>query len=122
NTLDGGAGADELIGGAGDDIYIVDNVGDQIVEGSAEGTADEVRATVDYVLSANVENLVLLGTSALNGTGNASSNRITGNAAANILDGGGGSDILVGGHGDDTYIVDGGDTITEMSNQGIDTV
>src|SRR5690606_9052440 len=58
NTLDGGAGADELIGGAGDDIYIVDNVGDQIVEGSAEGTADEVRATVDYVLSANVENLV----------------------------------------------------------------
>ena len=36
--LDGGAGADTLIGGAGNDTYVVDNAGDVVVENAGEGT------------------------------------------------------------------------------------
>ena len=47
----------------------------------------------------DVEKLTLLGSSAINGTGNGLANTITGNAAANILDGGLGTDTLIGGAG-----------------------
>ncbi|MBL8713128.1 MAG: type I secretion C-terminal target domain-containing protein [Alphaproteobacteria bacterium] len=122
NTLDGGQGADTLIGGAGNDVYIVDNIGDAIVENLAEGT-DIVQSSVDYTLSANVENLVLNGTSNLNGTGNASVNILTGNSGDNTLDGAGGADTMIGGLGNDTYIVDiGTDVISENASEGTDTV
>jgi Ca2+-binding RTX toxin-like protein len=49
-----------------------------------------------------VENLTLIGTAAINGTGNSLANVIIGNAAANVLDGGAGSDTLYGGAGNDT--------------------
>jgi len=49
------------------------------------------------------ENLVLGGTAAINGTGNALSNQITGNSANNIITGGEGADSLIGGAGKDTY-------------------
>jgi len=56
-------------------------------------------------------------------TGNALANTLTGNAAANLLDGGLGADILIGGKGNDVYIVDNtGDRVTELFNEGIDTV
>lgn len=41
-------------------------------------------------LAENVENLALIGTASINGTGNMSDNFITGNAAANVLAGGAG--------------------------------
>ena len=36
--LDGGAGADTMIGGAGNDTYVVDNAGDVVTEAASEGT------------------------------------------------------------------------------------
>ena len=71
DTLDGGAGADTLIGGLGDDLYIVDNIGDQTVEAAGAGT-DTVQSSVTLTLAADVENLILIGSGAINGTGNAS--------------------------------------------------
>lgn len=121
DTLDGAAGVDTMSGGAGDDVYLVDVGGDVVTEAAGAGT-DSVRASANWTMSANVENLVLLG-SALNGTGNGSANTITGNAGNNVLDGAAGNDTLVGGAGDDSYIVDNSaDVIIEAAGEGIDTV
>lgn len=134
DVIDGAGGADTMKGGAGDDVFHVDDVGDQVIELSGEGT-DEVRSSIAYTLSSHVENLVLTG-NAVSGTGNGLNNRITGNDSANILSGGGGSDIFVGGGGDDLYSVEatvfvdgsGGyafgqlDQVVEAAGGGIDTI
>ncbi|SIR54744.1 hypothetical protein SAMN05421829_11964, partial [Aromatoleum tolulyticum] len=93
DTLNGGAGADTMIGKWGDDTYYVDNAGDVIVENSSEGT-DAVISTVSHTLAANVENLTLTGSAAINGTGNAAANTLAGNAGNNVLTGGAGNDIF----------------------------
>lgn len=104
--IDGGVGDDTLSGGAGNDVYIVDSAKDQVVETLAgrAGGLDTVRASVDYKLGDNVENLVLAGSADLGGTGNALRNVITGNDGANRLDGGAGGDMLAGGAGADTFV------------------
>ncbi|MCS6297679.1 MAG: hypothetical protein H8K09_15700 [Nitrospira sp.] len=112
NILSGEAGADTLIGAQGDDLYIVDNVGDKVTELAGEGI-DTVHSSVTYTLAANVENLTLTGTSAINGIGNGLDNVMVGNNAANQL---------TGGAGNDTYVIGAGDTVIEAANAGLDTV
>ena len=113
NQLDGAAGADSLVGGAGNDVYYVDNDGDQVIENASSGT-DTVKASVSYGLPVNVEHLILTGTSDLNGTGNELANTMTGNSGVNIL---------AGQAGNDTYVVDNvGDIVTELYDEGLDTV
>lgn len=131
DILDGGTGKDTMTGGAGDDVYFIDVTGETITELANQG-ADRVESLITYTLGRNVENLTLLGTAAINGTGNVLDNIILGNAANNVLTGGGGNDMLngdtgddrmIGGAGNDTYIVDStGDTITEGLNRGTDLV
>lgn len=89
-----------MTGGRGNDTYLVDNLGDRIVE-ELDGGSDSVLATIDFVLGEGVENLTLLGAEHLSGTGSASDNRINGNDGNNALHGGSGADSLFGGLGAD---------------------
>lgn len=149
DLLDGGTGADAMAGGLGDDAYIVDDVGDTITEAAGEGI-ETVNSSVSITLSANVENLLLVGYDNINATGNAEANELIGNSGANqllglggndvlrgeggddvinggtgndSLDGGSGIDTLSGGLGDDTFFVDRAeDVVIENAGEGIDTI
>lgn len=100
--LEGGAGNDTLEGGLGDDTYLVDGT-DTLIELLNAGN-DIVRASVTWTLGANFERLVLLGSSSLDGSGNALGNTLHGNSGDNRLDGGAGADLLYGDAGIDTLI------------------
>jgi trimeric autotransporter adhesin len=122
NLIDGGAAADSMRGGAGNDSYFVDNAGDAVVENPGQGN-DAVFASVNYGLSANVETLVLQGGADLQGYGNSATNTLYGNTGNNLLNGQGGADLMVGGLGNDTYFVDDtSDAAFELPGAGNDVV
>jgi Ca2+-binding RTX toxin-like protein len=124
DTLSGGTGADNMTGGTGNDLYFVDDAGDQVVEVAGGGTADEVRTTlVGYTLDDQVEVLRFIGVGDFAGMGNALNNRLFGGAGNDTLDGGAGNDTMTGGTGNDSYHVDGtGDVVVEGAGGGVDTV
>jgi Ca2+-binding RTX toxin-like protein len=115
-------------GGDGGDTYVVDNIGDLILEffipeyDNVVNPPDIVLSYVNFSLSPYLENLTLMGTANLSGTGSDSNNIIQGNSGANTIDGSGGNDwlygnagndILVGGTGSDT--LDGGAGVDNMA-------
>ena len=106
DTIDGGGGSDTMIGGLGNDFYAVDSSGDVVTEFDSEGI-DTVQSTISYALGANLENLILAGVSAINGTGNAAANTLVGNIGNNSISGGEGNDTIYGGEGSDTAIFTG---------------
>ncbi|MBN1364873.1 MAG: putative Ig domain-containing protein [Syntrophaceae bacterium] len=112
DTLDSGADAgqygDLMSGGSGDDVYIVDRRLDYCLEQPNEGV-DTVFSSVSYVLSywedygarrlssayeSGLDNLILTGNAAINGTGN---------DVDNVLNGNTGNNVLIGLDGSDTY-------------------
>ncbi len=132
DTLIGRSGADLLIGGAGDDVYRIDDAGVVVTELPGEGM-DIIRASLSYVLPADVEQLWLSGGARI-GTGNALGNlmmlpasgggtlyglggndTLTGGAGDDRLEGGDGDDRLNGGGGNDTLV---GGTGTDVLDGG----
>jgi Ca2+-binding RTX toxin-like protein len=73
NVLDGRGGADQMTRGGGNDTYFVDDAGDTVSE-DAGGGIDTVNSAFSFVLEDDLENLTLIGTANVNGTGNAFAN------------------------------------------------
>ena len=131
DTLDGRLGANSMYGGGGDDTYIVDDIGDNVIENENEGYHDNVLTDLTrFTLSENVENITTIGATGVNFTGNGLGNILNGGAGgdtlfglggADTLKGHSGSDRLVGGVGTDSlYGGDGGDVLT--GGAGADSV
>jgi Ca2+-binding RTX toxin-like protein len=112
-----GPGNDTLQGGDGADLYYVSNpntVVQELATNAAEqadpnhpadaGRAvDKVIASINYTLTAFVENLSLAPAAGnLSGKGNELNNVIVGNEGNNLLTGGAGNDTIDGGAGTDT--------------------
>ena len=115
-----------LVGGRGDDTYVVDNAGDVVTESIANakgGGIDTVESSVGFTLATrvNVDNLILTGSGNIAGTGNALANYLEGNVGNNRLDGAAGNDIVVGGVGNDTVLGGLGNDIL-FGGKGADTL
>ena len=97
-------GAQLMGGGAGDDLYLVDDAGDDITEAAGDGS-DTVLASVGYTLPAvaAIEFLFADSGAGLTLGGNDLVNTIRGGAGADTLTGGGGGDTLMGSGGVDTF-------------------
>ncbi len=113
NILDGGKNVDTLIGGDGNDTYLLRAPGDSAVE-EAGGGMDSVRAFRSIALDAHVENLYIQtlrnaagdGIDGTNGIGNGLNNTIVGNPFNNTISGREGNDTLKGQGGADTFVFD----------------
>ncbi len=112
SLLDGGPGADIMYGGVGNDVFRVENIGDVVSEQTPGGN-DAVQSWITYTLPQLVAQLNLMGTAAINGTGNDLNNKLVANDAGDVLSGRAGDDTLTGGAGNDTLIGGAGhDTLT----------
>jgi Ca2+-binding RTX toxin-like protein len=117
DNITGGAGADVMLGGRGDDLYEV-NVKSDIVIEMGGGGHDGIECTArEYNLPINVEDLYAYGdkgSTGLNFNGNFGNNHIeiTGNydrivksgAGDDYISTAGGNDYLIGGTGNDTLV------------------
>ena len=110
---------DTLIGGSGNDTYVLMYGANVVIVEEDDGGVDTVEVSSgDYILGDRLENL----------TGTGYRQKLTGNGGNNViksvdgmgggddtLDGGVGADTMSGGEGGDTYFVDdAGDVIIEM--------
>ncbi|WP_272947474.1 calcium-binding protein, partial [Variovorax sp. JS1663] len=113
--VDGGEGADRMIGGAENTYFMIDNAGDLVVEAKGGGQDVMISSTLSLTVAPNVEGIELRGSLALGATGDAANNdlRASNNTASNVL---------TGLDGDDTYFVDASDVVVEASGGGNDRV
>src|SRR5262249_5974427 len=146
NILDGGVGTDWLVGGAGNDVYIIDNAGDVVGEegntakGRGVGRANVLRwgqAGMENDSDAGGAGWSCTATGGANNRlsggsgidtlnsgdgddtvlGNAGNDVLSGGIGNDYLDGGAGADRFKGGAGNDVYILDNaGDTVDEEGN------
>ena len=90
---------------------LTDNVGiayGAVIENAAGGSGN------DLLVGNHVANVL---------KGNGGDDGLNGGAGNDVLDGGAGADTMLGGTGDDLYFIDlGGDVVTELAGEGIDTV
>lgn len=105
DIIRGGSGsANTLLGGTGNDVYVVEASGDSVIEYANEGIDTVSTALSVFYLRDNVENLVYTGTGTFSGVGSADNNTMTAGAGADFLNGNDGNDILIGGSGADLML------------------
>ncbi len=117
-------GIDTFVGGVGDDNYGVYSANTAVLEDAGAGN-DTVWTAINYALTANVENLYLIG--AVNVIGNNGSDNIVGYGAGNnvingldgndTINGGEGADILTGGNGTDTFVFQFGQSASLLTDR-----
>lgn len=128
NWLDARAGTDTLVGGDGDDLYVIDGPEDIVLELPGGGRDTLLLLSVFDVdlRGTGIEEVALASGQSDAGAriiGNGDDNRISGTFGADWIDGGGGGDEMRGSKGDDTYVVDNaGDRVIEEYGGGNDTV
>ncbi len=110
DDLVGTAGADWMVGRAGNDTYHVNHVGDVVSEasGGGGGTADTILASVGVTLGATSGIEFLAAATGAGGralTGNEFANTITGGDGKDVIAGAGGADFVVGGLGADIFVL-----------------
>jgi trimeric autotransporter adhesin len=127
DTVTAGSGVATLIGGAGNDTFVLNSASD-VVTDTSTSTSNTISSTVTYTLPTNVNALILTGTAALHGTGNAGNDLLTANTGADTLSAGNGNDTLVagatgidslvGGTGTDTFVVTSASDIVNVATSG----
>jgi Ca2+-binding RTX toxin-like protein len=97
NWLEARAAGSVLIGGAGNDTYVIGTAKIKVQESVNEGVDTVTSDVTDLKLNGfeNIENATLTGAMNLNLTGNAMANVLTGNVGRNVLKGGAGADTFV---------------------------
>jgi Ca2+-binding RTX toxin-like protein len=78
---------------------------------------DTWQSSLTRTLPNNVENLRLIGSNNINGTGNAGNNNITGNSGNNQINGSAGIDTLTGGLGADIFVFQFGQSTISTSDR-----
>ena len=132
-------GTDILIGGEGDDVYIVSSSNQSLIEDAGGGTDTVVTSVSGLGAYRGIEILQVDDqsssySSSLNvhpfSQGSSASFELNGGFDTQTIIGGQGSDILssngastlMGGSGDDVYVYSGSELVIENSDSGLDTV
>ncbi len=142
DTLSAGTGLATLVAGTGNDLFVVNNTNDKIVDTSSTAV-DTISSSASFTLPSQINTLVLTGSGAITGTGNANNDLLTagtstgavtlaaGNGAdtlvagsgADVLVSGTGVDSLVGGTGNDLFVLsNAADVVSVGATHGIDTI
>lgn len=112
---------ESLIGGSGDDTYIIDGRYSIITEAKDEGQ-DSAFSAVSFRLPENIENLSLTRHGNTRAFGNSASNALSGNVGDNYIEGLAGNDTLTGGLGADQFVIRamglGEDVISDFNSLG----
>jgi Ca2+-binding RTX toxin-like protein len=121
NLLNGGGGADTLIGLRGNDLYAVGDSRTIVQESPGEGN-DTLVTSVSYELrtEASIEVLSVQDRASTTGLalkGNGQAQTVVGGAGADTIDGGGGADVLIGGAGADRFVF-----TTALGNGNVDGI
>jgi serralysin len=99
-----------MAGGAGDDVFQVDDVHDLVFD-AVNGGSDEIYTSVDFRLHAGQEIETLVNVAywtVVKTAGNEFANRIIGATGTDKIHGGGGDDVIIGGWGADILFGDSG--------------